>query len=162
MDLIPYSRCCDSNSSETKHPSPTSKSPTIETTAEPVPVSVLPAAVLVLSTFPEPITVNSQVIVTVSLINDGEVPILPLRCELLGVFAPVLEPAEGVTYTQNLGNIGSVSPGVTTTVTYLLDAVESGMASLSAGVLIEVDAVDHRQMIVSPVVPLRIYQLTEP
>jgi hypothetical protein len=139
-------------------PSPTSTTlptPTPEETAEPSPVALIPAASITLETTPETITVGSQVVVTVSLTNDSEERIRPLRCDLTGELAPALDLAEGVTYTLSLPDTEQpVEPGAQYLFTYRIDAIELGTATLSASILIEVNTSDHRQVIQSSVVTL--------
>lgn len=142
----------------TSSPSPTTEStPTAEATAETPPVATISAASVILTTTPETVTVNSQVVVTVSLSNNSEALIVPLRCDLIGEFAPTLKPAEGVTYTINLVDSGSpLDPGATRMIVYRMDALEPGNVSFGASVLIEVNTPDHRQIVQSPIVNLTV------
>ena len=143
----------------TSTPSPTlttEPTPTQEATVEP-PLNIIPAVSVLLTTTPETISVGSQVVVTVSISNDSDEPILPLCCDLLGIFAPILKPAEGVTYTIRLPDTEpQLEPGANTIFVYLLDAEESGTTNLGASVLIGVGTPDHRQVAMSPVITLNI------
>ena len=138
--------------------SPTTEpTPTLEVTIEPSPVTVIPAASAILTTTPETITVDSQVVVTISLTNDSEEPIMPLRCDLVGAFAPVLKPAEGMTYTLILTDIDTpLVPGTTTMFIYRFDVLQAGTTTIGADILIEVNTPDHRQVVITPMVTLKV------
>ncbi len=142
----------------TASPSPTIEpTPTPDATVESPPVTEISAASIILISTPETITVGSQVVVTVSLTNDSEGLILPLRCDLIGEFAPVLKLAESVTYTVNLPDTEPpLDPGATRMIVYRMDAIEPGTAILGASVLIEVNTPDHRQVVQSPIETLTV------
>ncbi len=132
----------------THTPSPT---PTVESPAAPAPVTLISPASVVMSFTPATITVSSQVVVSASLSNESEGLIVPLRCDLIGEFAPSLRAADGVTYTIDLLD-GSppLRPGETRIIVYRMEALEPGVASLGVSLLFEVNTPDHRQVVQSP------------
>lgn len=134
-------------------PDPTN---TPEPTAEP-PVSTMPVATINLHTTPETITVSSQVLVTVSLTNDSEQAVLPLRCDLIGEFSPTLKPSEGITYTLDYPEMEPpLDSGATGIFVYRMDATESGTATLGVSILIGINSPEHRQTLQSQMITLTV------
>jgi hypothetical protein len=116
---------------------PATEVPPTAAPVEPVPTELAPAAEPLAQVDLVPavseLRAGERLTVTVTVANTGETPFGDLRCQLLGQWQPVLKEASPTVVVLP----EPVDPGAIQTVTFVLEAVQVGTASLQAAITME-------------------------